>query len=281
MYHPSLGTLNFKKMKKIVFFLIILGFISCESEIDIAIKDSEPQIVIEANVSTITDASKVKITKSMNLDAPLPYPSVNDALVTATDNNTTEVFILSETESGIYENRHLIGVDEHNYILDVIIGEETYTSSSIIPQNVVLESLEQIGEASDSTVGGGPGGPNRSDKNIAEIIPVYNDPVEFTNYYQFVITRNDTILSDVFIQSDYAFNGLVNSRSLKIEANKNDILNIDMQCIDEAVYDYLLGLSKNINQSSATPTNPVSNISNNALGYFKAQTSSKKMIRVK
>lgn len=54
-----------------------------------------------------------------------------------------------------------------------------------------------------------------------------------------------------------------------------------MQCIDEAIYDYLLGLSENMNQPSATPTNPVSNISNNALGYFKAQTSSKKTINVK
>ena len=269
-------------MKNLILFLIIIGFISCESEIDIAIKDSESQIVIEANVSTITDASKVKITKSMNLDDPLPYPAVSNALVTVTDDSTDEVFILSETESGIYENPNLIGFDEHNYILDVIIGEETYTSNSTIPQSVVLESLIQIGEASDSDKHDGPGRPNNSsDNDIAEIIPLYNDPIEFTNYYQFVVTRNDSILSDVFIQSDYAFNGLENSRSLKIEANKDDILKIDMQCIDEAVYDYLLGLSENINQSSATPTNPVSNISNNTLGYFKAQTSSKKMITVK
>ncbi|RLD84500.1 MAG: hypothetical protein DRJ07_04870 [Bacteroidetes bacterium] len=283
MYHPSLGTLNFKKMRKFVFFLMILGFISCESEIEIAIKDSESQIVIEANVSTLIKASKVKITKSLNLNDPLPYPAVSNALVTITDYSTDEVFILSEAESGIYENPNLIGFDEHNYTLDVIIGEETYTSNSTIPQRVVLESLIQIGEASDSDKHDGPGGRpnNSSDNDIAEIIPLYNDPIEFTNYYQFIVTRNDTILSDVFIQSDYAFNGLENSKSLKIEANKNDILYIDMQCIDEAVYDYLLGLSKNINQSSATPTNPVSNISNNALGYFKAQTSSKKMISVK
>ena len=260
---------------------MILGFISCESEIDIDIKDSESQIVIEANISTFIDDSKVKISKSLNLDDGLPYPTVNGALVTITNNNTSEVFILSETESGIYKNPYLIGVDEHNYILDIIIEEETYTASSTIPQIVVLESLVQIGEVSDSNGGGGPGGQNRSDRNIAEIIPVYNDPIEFTNYYQFVVTRNDTILSNIFIQRDYAFNGLKNSKSLKIEAIKDDILKIDMQCIDEAVYNYLLGLSKNIHQSSATPTNPDSNISNNALGYFKAQTSSKKMIGVK
>ncbi len=281
MYHPFLGTLNFKKMRNIIFFLMILGSISCESEIDIDIKDSESQIVIEANISTFIDDSKVKISKTLNLDDGLPYPTVNDALVTITNNNTAEVFILSETESGIYKNPYLIGVDEHNYILDIIIEEETYTASSTIPKIVVLESLVQIGEVSDSNGGGGPGGQNRSDRNIAEIIPVYNDPIEFTNYYQFVVTRNDTILSNIFIQRDYAFNGLKNSKSLKIEAIKDDILKIDMQCIDEAVYNYLLGLSKNIHQSSATPTNPDSNISNNALGYFKAQTSSKKMIGIK
>ncbi len=268
-------------MKNIIFFLIILVFISCESEIDIDVKDSEPQVVIEANVSTLIDASKVKISQSLNLDDPLPYPSVSDALVTVTDITTDEVYIFFETDPGMYTQPNLKGLDEHSYILDIVIEEETYKSNSTIPQSVLLDSLVQIGEASDSNAGGGPGGPNRSDKNIAEVIPVYQDPVEFTNYYQFVITRNDSILGDVFIQSDFAFNGLENSRSLKIEANKDDILKIDMQCIDEAVYDYLLGLSENINQSSATPTNPVSNISNDALGYFKAQTSSKKVIKVR
>lgn len=282
MYPPFPGILNFKKMRKYIFFLIILGFISCESEIDIDIKDSESQIVIEANVSTLIDASKVKIAKSLNLKDPLPYPSVSDVLVTVTDKTNDEVYILIETDSGLYSHPNLKGIDGHSYFLNIIIGEETYTSNSTIPQRVVLESLIQIGEASDSDKHDGPGRPNNSgDNDIAEIIPLYNDPVEFTNYYQFIVTRNDSILSDVFIQSDFAFNGLENSRSLKIEANKDDILKIDMQCIDEAVYDYLLGLSENINQLSATPTNPVSNISNNALGYFKAQTSSKKMITVR
>ncbi len=256
---------------------MILGFISCESEIDIDTNDSEPRIVIEANVSTKIGGSKVKITKSLNFDDPLPYPPVRDAFVTVTDKNTDEVFILSETESGIYKNLTLIGFNGHNYILDVVIEKEFFTSNSIIPQSVVLEKLVQVGEVSD----GGSGGPHRSDKNIAEVIPVYQDPVEYTNYYQFVVSRNDSILSDVYIHSDFAFNGLKNSRGLFIEANKDDIIKIDMQCIDEAVYTYLLGLNKNIYQSSATPTNPISNISNNALGYFKAQTSSKRMILVK
>jgi len=265
-------------MKKYIFLFIIVGFISCEKEIDVDIDDSESNIVIEANVSTLINSSKVKISRSLNLDDPLPYPTVSATLVSITDITNEEVYILLETEGGIYQNPELQGIEGHTYSLSVTIDDIIYSASSTIPQLVVLENLEQAGEVS-SGGGGGPGG-GFSDNDNVEVIPDYIDPEEFTNYYQFIVTRNDSILGDVFIHSDFAFNGLQNSRSLNIEAGISDVLTIDMQCVDEAVYDYLLSLNENINQSSATPANPLSNLNNNALGYFKAHTSSMGVITI-
>ncbi len=265
-------------MKKYILLLIIIGFISCEKEIDIDIEDSESKVIIEANVSTTINNSKVKITRSLNLDDPLPYPTVSTALVSITDITNGEIFNLFETENGIYRNPDLLGIEGHAYSLSVTVDEIIYSASSTMPQLIVLESLEQVGEVSNGE-GGGPGS-GFSDSDYVEVIPGYLDPEGFTNYYQFIVTRNDSILGDVFIHSDFAFNGLQNSRSLNIEAEIGDVLTIDMQCVDETVYDYLISLNENINQSSATPANPLSNLNNNALGYFKAHTSSTDVITI-
>lgn len=267
-------------MKKIAIILIIFSVISCEKEIDVVINDSEPNIVIQGNVSTVIGQSKVNISQSINLNDPLPYPKISDAQVTITDNNTNEVFILTETEDGLYINPLLQGIEGHSYTLNVIHNNITYSATSTLPPTIVLDDLEQTSDSSSSNGGGGPGGPNIGDGNYVEVVPHYADPENYSNYYQFVITRNDTILGDIYIHSDFAFNGLANTRGLNINADEGDVLTIDMQCVDENVYDYLLGLNENINQSSATPTNPISNINNNALGYFKAHTSSSQTITI-
>jgi len=265
-------------MKKHLSLIIIIIFISCEKEIEVDINDSLASIVIEANVSTVLNNSKVSISKSLNLSDPLPYPTISDAIVTITDNTNNEIYTLSETEAGLYIHSTLQGIEGHSYTLSVTIDSTIYIANSTIPQLVELEYLEQVGEVTNHG-GDGPGS-GFNDTTIAEVIPIYNDPSEYTNYYQFVVTRNNSILGDVFVQSDYAFNGLENSRSLFIESEIGDQLTIDMQGIDKDVYEYLLGLNEVINQTSATPTNPISNLSNNALGYFKAHTFSEKLITI-
>jgi hypothetical protein len=47
-----------------------------------------------------------------------------------------------------------------------------------------------------------------------------------------------------------------------------------MRCIDKGAYDYFYSLDQitSTNGNSATPANPVSNISGGALGYFSAHT---------
>lgn len=267
-------------MKKIIFILIIFSFISCEKEIDVTINDSEPNIVIQGNVSTIIGQSEVNISQSINLNDPLPYPKISGALVTITDTTEGIIYDLTETESGRYTNALLQGIEWHTYTLNVTHEGITYSATSTLPPTIVLENLEQTSDSSSSNGGGGPGGPNIGDGNYVEVVPQYVDPENYSNYYQFVISPNDTILGDIYIHSDFAFNGLANTRGLNINADEGDVLTIDMQCVDETVYDYLLGLNENINQSSATPTNPISNINNNALGYFKAHTSSTQTITI-
>jgi hypothetical protein len=59
-----------------------------------------------------------------------------------------------------------------------------------------------------------------------------------------------------------------------------DVLEIEMQCIDEFVYEYFNSFA-NTQGSSATPANPYTNIIGSELGYFNAHTSEgkEKLIR--
>jgi hypothetical protein len=56
-----------------------------------------------------------------------------------------------------------------------------------------------------------------------------------------------------------------------------------MNCVDKNVYDYfftLSGVTGNNGFQTATPANPVSNISNGALGYFSAHTTQRVKVEV-
>ncbi len=269
-------------MKKyLILVLSAILLISCEKEININLNKSNPRIVIEGNLSNLPGECSVKITKTINFDETIPNPTVSNAFVTITNLNTNTTDTLTETKPGIYTNDSLMGKLGHTYSMQVKIGNETYNASSTIPQIVDLEYIQLLDSNSSGGTHGGPFGGGTASNSIVRMTPIYVDPANVANFFQFVVTKNDTIQKDIFIQSDFGFNGLVSNRPLRVKASKNDTVKVDLQCVDEAVYNYFFGLSENINQSSATPANPVSNISNNALGYFKAHTSSSKTIIIK
>jgi hypothetical protein len=262
----------------------LLFLISCEKVIDIDLNQSNPRFVIEGNLNNVAGESKVKISKTLNFDETTAYPPISGALVTITDNKLNQTDTLTETSVGIYFKAGLVGIEGHTYTMKVNISNEIFTAVSTMSLSVNLDSLVQETIAG-SYSGGGPGGSGRpgSDQGSStiQITPHYTDPSSSENYYQFVITRNDTLADDVFIRNDVGFNGSSSHLPLRVKADKGDAVTIDLQCIDKTVYNYFFGLNENINQSSATPANPASNINNGALGYFKAHTSQKITISIR
>ena len=275
-------------MKKYILIPFVLLFlISCEKVIDIDLNQSNPRFVIEGNLSNVTGESKVKISKTLNFDETTANPAISGALVTITDNKLNQTDTLTETSAGNYFKTGLAGIEGHTYTMMVNIGNEIFTAVSTMPLSVNLDSLVQENLAGSGTGGGpggsgGPGNPggDHDYETIIQITPHYTDPVNSENYYQFEVTRNDTLVDDVFIRNDVGFNGSSSHLPLRVKADKDNLVSIDLQCIDKTVYNYFFGLNENINQSSATPANPTSNLNNGALGYFKAHTSKKKMIRI-
>jgi hypothetical protein len=290
---------------KIHFLFLFLAFIliSCEKEIDLELNTTNPRFVIEGGVSTnfvpnLFSAQKVRslvrISKSVDYKDLSFFPYVDNAIVIIKDETANQEYILTHKSFGIYTNESIIGEVGHTYSLYVKIEEEEFAATSTIQPLVPLDSLRQEGVAEEDQFG-------NANRIFAKIIPVYKDPPQKGNYYQFVVFNNGYRYYDetkkeyiytgrvfdgtIYTESDRVFNNTVNTSDLKILAEKNDSIIIEMQPIEKNLYDYFYTLYQSFPQNglppSSNPTNPISNISNGALGYFKAVTGSRKSIKVK
>ena len=250
------------------FLVLIVTISSCTKVINLDLKDSDPQYVIEGMVNKDDSVHFVFISQSVLFSTNNVFPNVSGAIVTISDNlNNSEV--LTEIIPGKYATAHLLGVEGRTYTLTVQIADKVFTSSSTIPQQVNLDTMVFI----DNSFGGNGG-------KIA--IPIRFDPAGVQNNYKFDMyvsrfTKNKgwEMDSAIQIQNDDFSDGLITQEPLFGSLGAfmpNDTCKVIMTCIDKDVYKYFYSLSLNEEGGAATPANPISNISGGCLGYFSAQT---------
>ncbi len=265
-FHKKFKNLLYQFRFPIVSFLAAFSLISCEKVIDIDLNDSAPKLVVEAVVGPEAGSAAVFLTKSINFKQT-EIPVVGGAQITVEDLTSHTVYSFSEIDPGVYINASLKSVAGHSYKLTIQSEGKTYTAHSGFNHAVNLDNLEQKTFSNSALFA-----------NLVEITPKFTDPANTENYYQLQLVRNDTIQKDILLMNDVGYDGLMNTRSLIIEAKKNDVVELELQSIDKAVYNYMIGYKENLINYSATPANPPSNITNGALGYFKVHSSSVKQI---
>lgn len=257
-------------IKLTILSIVILSIIvsSCTEEIDIDLNSSDPQIVVEGNVTTLGE-SVIKISKSVNFDESNNFPMVQNATVELYDDMGNSE-ILSELSPGFYTSS-LIGIEGRSYSLIVQVDGLQFSSFSKIPDNVKFDSLI-VTKASGT---GGIGGSGFSSNY--EVAVKYKDPANESNYYRFVEFVNGEITNS-YVFDDRLNNGQNVTRTLlnfNRELDSGDVLQVEMQCIDKPVYEYFNSFS-NLQGGpggSSTPANPYTNIDGAVLGYFSAHTS--------
>lgn len=262
-------------MKPSVLFLLVVMIIaaltSCQRVIDIKVKNDVSLPVIEGKITNQSGVQTITISKSIDYDAANVYPAVTGASVTVT--NAGKAYVFTETKPGQYTNSAIRGKSGQSYQLSVKIGDNVYTSASTMPDMVVLDSVGLTG----ITVG---------TKLVRNVSAFYRDPPNAVNRYRFLMFVNNVQVKAVFAADDYLTNGRYVNTTLyqtDITLNPGDKVDVEMDCIDKAVYDYFFNLSHqggNSPNDSATPSNPTSNITGGALGYFSAHTVQKKSLVV-
>ena len=250
-------------MRKVLFIalLVSLGTVSCRKVIDLELKDSDPQIVLKGEVNDGEIVHTLSITKSVAFNQDNVFPGVVGASVVLTDNvGNSETLV--DLGNGNYETVNLLAVAGRTYTFTVIAEGETYIASSTIPGIVPLIGLAFLPTSFFGDTG-------------VIIVPKFLDPVGIKNSYLFYFYNpsNPEENSDFIISNDDFADGQLNQQPFfgNWTPKSGDSVVYLMWGIDTPVYEYYYSFDINTSGNSGAPANPVSNWSNNALGYFTAQ----------
>jgi len=256
-------------MRTLIIYLSLLSivFTSCQDVIDLNLDSTTPVIVIQGNIYNTSGPYTIKISQTVDFDASNVYPAVSGATVIISDNHGT-VDTLAEQDSGTYVTSKITGIEGYTYSLTVVINGETYSATSTMPNVVPIDSIY----TEDAVIGTG-----------KQVTVKFSDPADITNYYKFILFNNGTMDTDYSVMNDELVSGETFEYSFILSKddgyNSGDLITIWLESIDKGVYDYFR-TEGNSGSQSTSPANPISNISNGALGYFNACSYSSASINI-
>jgi len=253
--------------------IIVIAISSCEKVIDLNLKTTTPQLVIEGSIINIAHNPTVRISRSVNFDDPSNFPGVSGATVKIISSAST--LVLTETSKGVYQGPATIGRPGRVYTLQVDVDGQTYKATSTMPNQVSIDSVA-IEEQSFQ---------GKTDKTV---VLYYADPPNIKNQYRFIMSVNGELVKEVFTRNDLFNDGRVVRVALyqdDIKLKVGDKVDLELQCIDDRVYTYWFTFSKQngtgMGNGSVAPTNPPNNFDKPVLGYFSANTVNRRTISVK
>jgi hypothetical protein len=254
-----------------ILFTSMALFTACQKVIDVKLNDSEPLYVIEGEITDQAGPYVVTVARSKNFDDDNNFPAVSNAVVVIKDLTTGTQETLIQPSPGKYQTQRLRGRGGRTYLLTVSVDGKTFTASSTMPGYAVgIDTLYA----------------SRSDFDSDDIfmVPVFRDPQGKGNYYRLRQWINSKPVKGSSDRRDEATDGQTYTLPLYYSTDtednnplihQGDTLRAELQCIDRGVYEYFRTLERTVDQNSATPSNPLTNITGGAQGVFNACTSRK------
>ncbi|WP_431209636.1 DUF4249 domain-containing protein [Puia sp. P3] len=247
----------------ILVFVFSLQLCACQRVISVHLNSGATKYVIEGVVNDRPGGSRVSISQTKDFSSNNVFAGVSGAVVTIENNGS--VYPLTETSVGVYTSSALTGVPGNTYGLRVVLSGAVYTAISTMPNSVVgIDSIY----VSNGTL---------TDKRYATV--VYSDPAGTPNYYrweQYVNGRkektnflgNDEFTDGLKIRTQLDFNNDTNDATRDVRTG--DSIRVDMINLDSTVYQYWYALQQDADGSggTASPANPVSNISGGVWGIL-------------
>ncbi|MGV3766345.1 MAG: DUF4249 domain-containing protein [Chitinophagaceae bacterium] len=240
---------------------------SCEKVINIDTADGSGKIVVEGVITNQSGTCMVLVSSTKQFSESNDFAGISGANVTITETGGATT-TLTETAPGVYQAASLAGSSGKTYQLRVESNGQVFTSNSTMPAQVPLDTAFTKEEELFG------------DTRLL-VQAEYKDPAGQKNYYRFIQYVNGIKEKSIFIRDD----GFSDGNEVKFvlryfsdddedDLKAGDNIRIQMQCIDANVHKYWFSLDQSAtgDNQSAAPSNPVSNISGGALGYFSAHT---------
>ena len=270
-----------KKLKnKSTIVAILILFCSCEKEIDIALTNRTPQLIVEGNVllglDTLIQWQQIKLTRSANFVGNAVPEPITNATVNVFDGQNT--FSFNHTNNGIYTS-NFIAETNKVYQLTITHNGNRYEASEKMKMGPALDSL---------SVSFFPSALGSPEGNFITIN--MTDPVNERNFYLWRLFINNQLMinpspGNIFraVQKDDFFNGkrLINYLPYdNFPVVVGDRARMEQLNISEQMYNYYYSIF-NLTASSpisgdVPPGKILGNIVNKskpeelALGYFGA-----------
>jgi|TARA_R110000737_G_scaffold225069_1_gene239904 hypothetical protein len=245
----------------LLFAIFALIFTSCQKVIDLKLKSSETKYVLKGEVVAGDSTHYLSITTTIPFDQPNAFPGVSGAIVTLSDDlgNSTAMV---DAGQGDYFAYNFLAVEGRTYTMTVVIEGETIESTCTMPFTVPLFGAVALPSSFFGLEG-----------NL--IVPGFQDPAEYVNYYRFRYFEKDSMdINDSgdIISDDGVSNGQINQQPFigGYFPLSGDTVIYRMYGIPESVYTFYFSKQTNTNSGSGSPANPISNWSGDVLGYFTA-----------
>jgi hypothetical protein len=243
-------------------FLIVIALIlviGCEKEVRIDLQN-EDKLIVDGLVTDVKGNNYIKLYSTQDYYSNTPPDSVSGALVTITDNaGNFTVFSEKPATHGNYCNENFQGKAGSTYKLQIQYKGETYRSSSLLPPAILKTEVSYNPKT------------NKVDFSF------YSTQKD-TNCYKLCIFLNNIQLDSlqwlVVIDGHSKLNG--KDTSLNLIHSQSDSLKIEEQSITRDVFQYYLNLLSYMGYQEqpfdVPPVFPTGNISNGALGIFRASS---------
>jgi len=281
-------------MKLLNFFLILAGcfsVFSCERSVSFRVKNAEPKLVVEATIEN-NQAPLVFLSKSIDFFSKISPDILQNSFVHGAEvyvSNGTLTHKLKEY-SVSFGNGYSVyyytidssnlatsfnGQLDHPYSLRIIAEGKEYTATTTIPK-----TTKQI-----DSIFWKPAPPG-NDSNDVQVMSRVTDPPPFGDYVRYFTKRNsepfyapftatfdDQLVnnSTYTVQVERGWDRNIPSGDRSTYFKKGDTVIVKLCNIDKATFEFWRTMEysyANIGNPFATPTQVLSNIHENALGYF-------------
>jgi hypothetical protein len=270
--------------------LFILLFSACVDEAQLELEDKAPRLVVNGLITNIGGAEKmagnyIQLSWSIpanqyNAQSSYTSTDIPDAVVIIKDDEGHQETLIPwhrlSSSPYIIQGRYYIntiaGKPGHSYELSITLNGKTYTASAYMPPVPEIDTVTY--EFTKGMEG-------KFDFYVPRIS--FTDPAGVKNYYLYTFGYNDrawgiSLLDDRFlngyVKSLDVFQGQSNEWWITSYPHPGMPYRIEMHSLTAEAYQYYSASINVFKNDGGTyrpaPATPVSNISNGALGYFRA-----------
>jgi len=247
-------------------FLIVLitSFFSCEKEIDLKYKHDFDRLVVEAILVKGDNSHQIRVSRESNYFELPEYIPVESIYITLED-EAGKVGTFYYIDSGYYQLDNYDLDYRMTYTLSLKDGNKVIEASCKTSSEIILDTILTTTYAENGWTTSG-------------LTPRFQDPANEDNYYLGSLASqglNQKLNYNRYtVFTDELIDGKMNTNSIPIFYGSGDTLTFVLRSVDYYRYQFLKTLEESYNDGglfSASPSNPISNFKDKALGYFSVE----------